>query len=200
MDNKNNIVLAQINTISGDVEYNKNKIIEHIKLAKEKKASLIVFPELCLLSYPMGDILGRYPSVAKKCLLALDEIKEYCDNISALVGYPEINNNKTGKPFYNSIALIQNKKITKIIRKSLLPNYQEHNDYRYFEPYRVDVESRIFELNGIKYGVIVCEDAWNDFEFFERNLYETDPVAIIAPKVDVILCCASSCTRAKKSN
>ena len=198
MDNKNNIVLAQINTISGDVEYNKNKIIEHIKLAKEKKASLIVFPELCLLSYPMGDILGRYPSVAKKCLLALDEIKEYCDNISALVGYPEINNNKTGKPFYNSIALIQNKKITKILRKSLLPNYQEHNDYRYFEPCRVDVESRIFELNGIKYGVIVCEDAWNDFEFFERNLYKTDPVAIIAPKVDVILCCASSCTRAKK--
>lgn len=198
MKNSAKIVLAQINTISGNVEYNKNKIIENIKLAKEKCASLIIFPELCLLSYPMGDILGRYPNISKKCLKALDEIKEYCADITALIGYPEINTNKFGKPFYNSIALIQNKKIIKTIRKSLLPNYSEHNDYRYFEPYKTDKDSRIFELNEVKYGIIVCEDAWNDFEFFDKNLYKTDPVAEIAPLVDVIICCASSCTRAKK--
>lgn len=198
MKNDIKIVLAQINTISGDVEYNKNKIIENIKLAKEKNASLIVFPELCLLSYPIGDILGRYPNITLKCLEALDEIKQYCVDITALVGYPEINKDKFGKPFFNSVALIQNKKIIKTIRKTLLPNYSEHNDYRYFEPYRVNVDSRVFELQGVKYGVIICEDAWNDFEFFNKNLYKIDPVQQIAPHVDVLICPASSCTRAKK--
>ncbi len=198
MKKSNKIVLAQINTIVGNVRYNKEKIIQNIKIARDKKAELIVFPELCLLSYPIGDILGRYPKLALECAQALEEIKEYCEEITALVGYPEINNSKFGKPYYNSIALIQNKKITKIIRKSLLPNYAEHNEYRYFEPSEVDVESRIFELCGVKYGVVICEDAWNDFEFFEKNLYKIDPVEKIVPFVDVLICPAASPTRAKK--
>ncbi len=195
---KNTLVMAQLNPVTGDIEYNKNKAIECIKKANEINADLVVFPELFLLGYPMGDILGRYPNIVNQIYSALDEIKEYVTNTSVLIGYPEKNKNKFGKPFYNSVAYIQNKKIIKSIRKSLLPNYAEHNDYRYFEPYDIIKEDRIIEINNIKYGVIICEDGWNDFEFFERNLYHKDPISAIAPEVDVLVCPASSCTRAKK--
>ena len=193
-----NILMAQLNPISGDVEYNKNKAIEAIKTAKEKKADLVVFPELFLIGYPIGDILTRYPYISHQAQKALDEIKIYCENIAVLIGYPEINNDKFGKPYYNSMALIENGKIVKSIRKTLLPTYCEHNDYRYFESWNEEFENRIFTLNNVKYGVIICEDAWNDFEFFEKNLYKIDPVEKIANDVDVFLCPSASCTRAKK--
>lgn len=192
------IVLAQLNPLVGDVEYNKNKVIESIKKAKEKNADLIIFPELFLIGYPIGDILTRYPTLGVQCEQALIEIAAETPDIAVLIGYPEINKDKFAKPYYNSVALIQNKEIKKIIRKSLLPTYAEHNDYRYFEAGEIACDNRIFELNGKKYGVIICEDSWNDFEFFEKNLYKIDPVAIVAPKVDTILCPSASCTRAKK--
>lgn len=192
------IVMAQLNPISGDVEYNKLKAIEAIKKASSINADLIVFPELFLLGYPMGDILGRYPKVAVEIEKALDEIKEYAINTSVLIGFPEINKDKFLKPYYNSVAFIQDKKIKKIIRKSLLPNYAEHNDYRYFEPYKIDKDNRIIELNGTKLGILICEDGWNDFDFFDKNLYDIDPVSEVAPQVDCLICIASSCSRAKK--
>ncbi len=198
MDKINKIILAQLNPISADVEYNKNKTISAIKKAIEKKAKLIIFPELFLIGYPMGDVLTRYPYLADQCERALIEIAEISENIAVLIGYPEKNKEKFGKPYYNSVALIKNKKIEKIFRKTLLPNYSEHNDYRYFEPAKITPQNRIFELDGIKYGVIICEDGWNDFEFFDKNLYEIDPMAIVAPNADVILCPAASCSRAKK--
>ena len=190
--------MAQLNPISGDVEYNKNKAIENIKKANEINADLIVFPELFLLGYPIGDILTRYPYVVKQAEVALQEIKNITTNTGVLIGFAENNKEKFGKPYYNSVAFIQNKEIKKIIRKSLLANYCEHNDYRYFEPSAINKNNRIIELNGIKYGIVICEDAWNDFDFFEKNLYSIDPIKEIAPISDILICPASSCTRAKK--
>ncbi len=198
MVNNLKIAFAQINLISGNVEYNKNKIIEYIKNAKKEGAKLVVFPELALLGYPMGDILERYPVVVSQMERALEEIKEECDKIAAVVGFVRKNKDKFGKPFFNSVALLKDKEIDRIIDKSLLPNYSEHNDYRYFEPAEIQRENRIFELFGVKFGLIICEDGWNDFSFFKRNLYKIDPVAEVAPLVDVLICPAASCTRAKK--
>ena len=194
----NKIILAQLNPISGDIEYNKNKALETIKKAIEKNASLVVFPELFLLGYPIGDILERYPYLSEQSETALDEIREKSKNIALLIGYPEKNKEKFGKPYYNSVALIKNQKIEKIFRKTLMPNYSEHNDYRYFESVETTKENKTFELNGKKFGVIICEDGWNDFEFFKRNLYKNDPISEIADDVDVILCPSASCSRAKK--
>ncbi len=194
----NTVILAQLNPISGDVEYNKNKAIEYIKKANDIKADLIVFPELFLLGYPIGDILERYPLLALQTKKALDEIKEYVVDTNVLIGYVEKNEEKFGKPYYNSVALIQNKTITRSIRKTLLANYAEHNDYRYFESEKVSRDNRIIEINKVKYGIIICEDAWNDFDFFKRNLYKIDPIKEIAPYCDCIICPSSSCTRAKK--
>ena len=194
----NKIILAQLNPISGNIEYNKNKALEAINEAKEKNASLIVFPELFLLGYPIGDILERYPYLAEQSEIALDEIKEKSKDIAILIGYPERNKEKFGKPYFNSVALIKNQKIEKIFRKTLLPNYSEHNDYRYFESVETTKENKTFELDNKKFGVIICEDGWNDFEFFKRNLYKNDPISIIADDVDVILCPSASCSRVKK--
>ncbi len=200
MKNKNSniIVMAQMNPISGDIEYNKNKAIETIKKANEINADLIIFPELFLIGYPIGDILTRYSFIKDQLKKALDEIKNITTNTAVLIGFAEENKEKFGKPFYNSVAFIQNKEIKKIIRKTLLANYAEHNDYRYFEPAKINKENRIINLNGIKYGIAICEDSWNDFDFFEKNLYATDPIKEIAPFVDVIICPSSSCTRVKK--
>ncbi len=200
MENKNSniIVLAQLDPIPGNIEYNKNKAIECIKKANQIKASLVIFPELFLIGYPLGDILTRYPFIIEQTKKALEEIKNITTDTAVLIGFAEKNKEKIGKPFYNSTAFIQNKEIKKIIRKSLLANYAEHNDYRYFEPAKVNKEERIFTLNGIKYGVAICEDSWNDFDFFEKNLYSIDPIKEIAPHVDIIVCPSSSCTRAKK--
>lgn len=192
------IALAQLNSIVGNVEYNKNKALEYIKKANNLDIDLIIFPELFLLGHPMGDILGRYPYCAIQCQKALEEIKQYVTKTRVLIGYPEINKNNFEKPFYNSIAFIENQEIKKSIKKSLLPNYSEHNDYRYFEPYKIDKDERIIKINGLKYGVIVCEDGWNDFDFFDKKLYKNDPLKEIAPLVDVVVCPASSCTRTKK--
>ena len=107
------IVLAQLNTISGNIEYNKNKAIEYIKKAKQLKANAIIFPELYLSSNPIGNILNRYPFIFKQIQNALEEIINQSENINILIGYPE----KKEKDYSSSIALIQNKKIEKIITK-----------------------------------------------------------------------------------
>ncbi len=191
------IALAQLNPNVGAVEYNKNKAIEYIKKAIQKKVSLVVFPELFLLGYPLGDILTRYPILGLQCQKALEEIKQYSDKIDILIGYAEINRENHKKPYYNSIAYLKQGEIKKIIRKTLMANYQEHNDYRYFEPY-CDAQDRIIEIKGKKFGVVICEDSWNDSQFFEKNLYKIDPIESLKGKVDALICPSSSCSRVKK--
>ncbi|MBQ9246652.1 NAD(+) synthase [bacterium] len=194
----NKIVLAQIDTIAGDIEYNSKKILDCIKRAKNENADLIIFPELALMGYPFGDIFVRHQSIIKRQLSALDKITEQTNNITALVGFVEPTLDVNKKPFYNSVAVIQNGKIIRKIRKRLLPNYCEFNDYRYFEPF--DEVSEIFEINGEKYGVIVCEDSFNDKSFFkEKSIYKIDPVEeIMKQQPDTLINCSCSPSRTGK--
>ena len=145
----NKIVLAQIDTIAGNIEYNAEKIINCITKAKENNADLIIFPELVLIGYPFGDIIMRHKSIIKKQLSALENITANTQNITALVGFAEPTNVADKKPFYNSVAVVQNGKVINIVRKRLLPNYGEFNDYRYFEPSKEVPE--LLEINGEKY-------------------------------------------------
>ena len=88
----NKIVLAQIDTIAGDIFHNSAKIKDTIKKAKEKNAKLIIFPELALFGYPFGDIFARHKSLIKFQLNELEEIKKLTNGITALVGYVEPTN------------------------------------------------------------------------------------------------------------
>lgn len=191
------IILAQIDPIAGNIKYNSDKVKESIKKAQELSADLIVFPELILLGYPFGDIFTRNVDVVKEQLKALEEIKALTKNITALVGFVEQHNEKGKKPYYNSVAILQNGKQIGTARKMLLPNYSEFNDYRYFEPY--DKTADVFEIKGQKFGLIVCEDSFNDKDFFENPIYKIDPIEEIMKKgPDTIINCSYSPSRTRK--
>lgn len=191
------IILAQMDPIAGDIQYNSKKIKESIRKAQDLNADLIIFPELILLGYPFGDIFTRHTSLIKKQLKALEEITALTQNITALVGYVEPHHEKNKKPYYNSVAILQNGKQINTARKILLPNYSEFNDYRYFES--AEKTADLFEINGEKFGLIVCEDSFNDKDFFESPIYKTDPVEEIMKKgPSTIINCSYSPSRTRK--
>ena len=194
----NKIVLAQIDTIAGDIKTNSEKIISCIRKAKENSADIVIFPELSLIGYPCGDIFMRHKSIIEKQIKALEKIAFETQGITALVGFAEPTNDSNKKPFYNSVAVIQNYKIINITRKRLLPNYGEFNDYRYFEPSKE--VPKIFKINSQKYGILVCEDSFNDKSFFKNDsLYAIDPVKdLIKQRPDTLINCSCSPSRCNK--
>src|SRR5574344_229604 len=195
------IVMAQINPVSGDVKGNTLKALKWIEYAQKLNVSAIVFPEMYLIGYPIGDFIDKFPVIVEENIEWLKALATKTKGITkVIIGFVEFNESKKGKKYYNSIAVLANGKIEKVIHKTLLPNYAEFNDYRHFEPAKVNSDNRITVLNGQKAGIIVCEDGWNDFDFFNKNLYETDPVEIVVKeqKPDYLINCSSSITRAKK--
>lgn len=207
------IGMAQINPIAGNIEYNAKKIAKYIKYASNIGLDLVVFPELALMGYPIEDTIDRHPIIVEENIKWLKGLAKITINTTALVGFVEPRQkNSEGKKYYNSVAVLKNGKIAGIVRKSLLPNYSEFNDYRYIEPSPVvgvqPAETLgIFDKDNIlncskifeKYGISICEDCWNNKEFFEKNLYEKDPIEELAQEnPDVFINCSASPTRAKK--
>lgn len=195
------IVLAQINPTSGDVRGNALKACEWIKWAQRLDVDAIVFPEMYLIGYPIGDFIDRFPIIVEENIEWLEALaQKTIGKTKVIIGFVEFNKLKKGKRYFNSIAILSNGKIERIIRKTLLPNYAEFNDYRHFEPSETNSENRITQIGKNKAGVIVCEDGWNDFDFFDKNLYADDPVETVVKQQhpDYLVNCSSSITRAKK--
>lgn len=211
------IGLAQINPVIGDLEHNALKIVSYMKYAESINLDMIVFPELALMGYPVLDIIDRHPFLVDENIKWLKELAEISGETAVLVGFLEPREAyDEGKKFYNSIAILRKGKIEGIVRKSLLPNYSEFNDYRYMEPSpvvgiqpaetlchfsadKVSESEIIYKLNGIKYGISICEDLWNNKDFFERNLYKIDPISELKKAgAEVIINCSASPTRARK--
>ena len=205
------IGMAQINPIAGNIEYNAKKIAKYINFATQIGLETVVFPELALMGYPIEDTIARHPIIVKENVKWLKGLANITKDTTAIVGFVEPRHNvKTGKLFYNSVAILRNGIIQGIVRKSLLPTYSEFNDYRYVEPSLlagvqkaetlgtgecVQAASKLY--NG--YGISICEDCWNDSEFFERALYKNDPIEELSkenPKL--FINCSASPTRAKK--
>ena len=215
---RGSIGIAQINPIAGDIEYNAKKVLKYINLAQNIGLDLVVFPELTLMGYPIEDTIDRYPIIVEDNIKWLKEIAKITTKTCAIIGFVEPREDiNVGKKYYNSLAVIQNGAIKSIVRKSLLPTYCEFNDYRYFEPSPVvgcqsaDTlcnfdESKIENcpktiiINGIKYGISICEDCWNNKEFFNDNiLYSKDPIQELSEEEpDIFINCSASPTRAKK--
>ena len=196
----NSIVLAQANPISGNVKYNALKAKKWIEWAELLCVKAVVFPETFLIGIPFGDYLVKFPVVAEECWEWLEALAKTTGKTKVIIGFVEFNNDKFGKKYYNSVAVLADGKIERIIRKTLLPNYSELNDYRYFESAPVDSANRITKINDKNAGIIVCEDGWNDFDFFDRNLYKVDPVETVVKEQhpDILINCSASITRAKK--
>ncbi len=215
---KGSIGIAQINPIAGNIEYNAKKIIKYINHAQNIGLDLVVFPELSLMGYQIEDTIDRHPIIVEQNVKWLKEISKIVTKTTAIIGFVEPRKQDCeGKKYYNSSAVISDGKIQGIIRKSLMPNYSEFNDYRYFEPSLAIGEqmpetlgvfdenliknnNKLTIINGIKYGISICEDCWNDNEFFNnKNLYHKDPIKELAKEnPDVFINCSASPTRSKK--
>ena len=175
------IALAQQNYHIGNFEENTQKIIEGIGWAKKQGADLVVFSELCVCGYAPGDLL-EFEDFINKCYAAIERIKEHADGIGVLVGSPDRNSGKDGKDLFNAVFLLQDKQIKSVIHKTLLPNYDVFDEYRYFEP---AFEWNVMEFKGKKLAVTICEDIWN---MGENPLYRITPMEKLMPyKPDVMI-------------
>ena len=150
------ISINQINTKVGSLNSNSKKIIKKIRQAVKKNCDIVCFPELTITGYPPEDLVLSNTFIQNN-RLALNEIIDSTDNITAIVGFIDQEKDK----IYNSAAVISNKKLIGIYRKNKLPNYGVFDEKRYFSP-----GNQIITLNnkGIKIGISICEDIWEDFE------------------------------------
>ena len=198
--NKNTIALAQVDPIVGDIEYNFKKAKMYIEWANELKLGAVIFPELFLIGYPVFDMLDRFPNLVEKNIEYLEKLAKITSKTKVLIGFCEFNRFIVGKRYFNSVAILHDKKIEKIIRKTLLPIYSEFNDPRYFQSAEFNPKERIIQIGDNKVAVVICEENWADKEFFETPVYGYDPVDEIVKtqKPDYIINCSSSPTRAKK--
>ncbi|WP_434565295.1 NAD+ synthase [Thermoanaerobacterium thermosaccharolyticum] len=164
------IALAQLNPTVGDIKNNCEKIIMYIKEAKKANMDLIVFPELSIIGYPPKDLLYN-PDFLESSYSALNElILPETNDIGVIVGTATKDKEKDYM-LHNSALLLYNGKIIGQADKTLLPNYDVFDEQRYFEP----AKSRTcFDFKGMRLAVNICEDIWNDKDFWERPRYDID--------------------------
>jgi len=151
------IALAQLNFVIGDFDRNIAKIVAIIEKCRQQQVDLVVFAELSVCGYPPRDFL-EFHDFVEKSYKAMDEIALKCIGISAIVGAPSRNPDLKGKNLFNSAWLLTEGKVQTMVNKTLLPNYDIFDEYRYFEPNR---QFNCIELKGIKIALTICEDIWN---------------------------------------
>ncbi|PYT00131.1 MAG: NAD+ synthase [Acidobacteria bacterium] len=179
------VTIGQINSTNGDITGNVRKIVAAIEKAKSDGSDLIVFPEVIVHGYTSQDWF-QDPDIIEHSLDALDDIIRASDGITAIVGTIRPNADNDGRRLYNCAAVIHNGELLGFADKTLLPEYDVFDDPRYFEPNHAT--RRLFEVNGVKLGVVVCEDFWNDKTFWKDRLYEHDPAdEVIEMGADVVV-------------
>lgn len=175
------IVLAQQNYHIGNFESNTAKIITAINEAKQQGADLVVFSELAVCGYPPRDFL-EFSDFIEKGLQCIEQIAAHADTIGVLVGAPSINPKVEGKDLFNSAYLLYEGKIKGVVHKTLLPNYDIFDEYRYFEP---AYEWNVLEFKGKRLAVTICEDIWN---LGDDPLYRVCPMdMLIQQQPDIMI-------------
>ncbi|MEM9535745.1 MAG: NAD+ synthase [Cyanobacteria bacterium P01_E01_bin.45] len=172
-----NIALLQLNPIVGDLAGNAELIRAGVERAATAGATIAVTSELALLGYPPRDLLLRQDVVerAGETLQAL--AGSLPPEIVAIVGTVSRNETGVGRPLYNSAAWLQGGEIARMFHKRLLPTYDVFDEDRYFEPAQ---ELNLVEFGGKTLGISICEDIWNDRDFWQHRRYAIDPVEEMA--------------------
>jgi NAD+ synthase (glutamine-hydrolysing) len=182
------IAIAQINPTIGDITNNAQQILAAARDAAQQDVRLLLTPELSLCGYPPRDLL-LYPDFVESMGNELKAIAfQLPKNMAVLIGTVEPNPyaaSKGQKPLFNTTALLEGGEIKQIFHKRLLPTYDVFDEARYFEP---GYEANYFTLDGIKVGVSICEDLWNDEQFWGKRSYAVNPIEELAQLgVDVII-------------
>ncbi|MEX0655037.1 MAG: NAD+ synthase [Phycisphaeraceae bacterium] len=183
------IALAQINPTVGDIDGNAALIRRSLHQAVERGARLVVFPELAIIGYPPKDLLLK-PAVIRECVQAVQDLASECHDVAAIIGYPCPSDSPRGLALYNAAALCVDGQIAHRHVKSLLPTYDVFDEHRYFEP---GPPVDIARLDGLKLGISICEDLWNDERIFSRQLYHDNPIdQLVQRGAGLFVNCAAS--------
>jgi NAD+ synthase (glutamine-hydrolysing) len=167
------LAALQINPTVGDLEGNAALIAEGVRLAKARGADLAVTPELALLGYLPRDLLLNKGFIGRSWEVLERLAADLAGSIPVLVGLAQPNDHAQGRPLFNVAAFVHGGRVGKAFRKTLLPTYDVFDEDRYFEP---GSEPQIFESGGLRLGISICEDVWNDRDFWQRPRYHTDPI------------------------
>ena len=177
------VAIAQIDVSAGHPDKNVAKILTLIKEAKEKRDDIIVFPEMAVPGYFIGDEWENLAFI-KDAFSYNEDIAQAAKDIIVIWGNVDIDKNKTNEDGrirkYNSAFIAQNGKIIAKTHKTLLPTYREFDDARYFyslrneawdqglapdellKPFQITVNNTAVNL-----GLILCEDMWSDDYFLQ---------------------------------
>src|SRR5712671_2944606 len=168
-----NIALLQVNPTVGDLAGNARLILGALRIASAAGANLAATPELALVGYLPRDLLLSRGFVQRSWDALESLARDAADLAPVLVGLPEPNPSDEGRPLFNTAVLLRGGRLEQRFRKALLPTYDVFDEDRYFEPFR---GAQILELDGRRLGISVCEDVWNDRDFFKRRRYHHDPI------------------------
>jgi NAD+ synthase (glutamine-hydrolysing) len=171
------IALCQTNPTVGDLAGNAEGVVALARRAAEAGAELAVFPELCVTGYPPLDLLES-PAFLEDTDAAVAWIaREVPQGIGVVIGAPVRNREGVGKPLFNAALLLEGGRAVAEVHKVLLPTYDVFDEYRYFEPGGACAP---VTFRGLRLGLHVCEDMWNNEEHAEVHRYPRNPVAELA--------------------
>ena len=189
------IAIAQLNPTVGDISGNAQLILQAAKQAQSSGCQLLLTPELSLCGYPPRDLLVHSSFVERTADTLKQLARELPEEIAVLVGTIDLNSqaNLAGeKPLFNSAALLVNGNIQQSFYKRLLPTYDVFDEHRYFQPgdeshfFKIPTSSLVSQSKYLKIGVTICEDLWNDEQFWGQRSYRINPLEDLA-KLDVDL-------------
>ncbi|EGJ49775.1 NAD+ synthase [Desulfocurvibacter africanus] len=177
--------LIQLNPTVGDIEGNAARIEQAVRRATAQGARLCLTSEMALTGYPPRDLL-LFGSFVRRVTEALEDLaRRLANEAPVLVGTVEANPGPCGKLLRNAAVLLGGGRVRHSFHKTLLPTYDVFDESRYFEPSQ---EPKLFELDGLRMAVTVCEDIWNDKDYWPRRNYAFDPLEALASQApDVIL-------------
>jgi NAD+ synthase (glutamine-hydrolysing) len=174
------VAIAQLNPTVGDISGNLRKAKAALAESTAAGADLIIFSELFLVGYPPKDLLER-PWFIQKVTSAIEELQKISNDYletGLVMGAPMPTGRNTGKGLANAAVLIYQGQILLVQEKSLLPTYDVFDEARHFDP---AIVTKIVPFKGEKLGISICEDFWNDPDFWpERMLYDQDPIQSLA--------------------
>jgi len=181
-----NVCMAQLNPIVGDVDGNVAKVTQALRECARDRPDLVVFPELFLLGYPPRDLLERRWFIVKsnRGVEKIKQISQEYPQTGILVGTAFPSEKSMGKGLYNSALLIHRGQIVFRQHKSLLPTYDVFDETRYFDP---APEIQTVPFKGEVLGISICEDAWNDPDFWPRRGYPLNPIEVLAENKATVL-------------
>ena len=190
------IAIAQLNAVIGDISGNARLVLEAAQKAHKLDVRLMITPELSLIGYPPRDLL-IYSSFIESSATQLEKLsKDLLSEIAVLIGTVTFNPQATQtgeKSLFNSAVLLTNGKVKEVYHKRLLPTYDVFDEDRYFEPGK---SNNFFQLNistdtsdsSAKIGMTICEDLWNDAEFWRGRTYTCDPMKeLVEQQVDFVV-------------